>query len=222
MAAKAKEPAAQAPKRTDWERIESEFRTASQSVREIAVAHGITEGAIRKRAKRDGWERDLSAKVRAKADALVRKELVRNEVRTETPTERESVEIGAQVEARIRIAHRSDITRMRVLVIRLLAECEAESADPLLFADLGELMKKPDERGVDKLNEVYMKTISLPQRIKGVKELAEALKVLIGLEREAYGIRPLEEPATKTVVFDLSAIPPAERQAAYLKLVSGT
>lgn len=181
-----KKAAGQAHKVTaDWERIEADYRVGLRSLREIANDHGVTEGAIRKRAKRDGWTRDLTAKVRAKADALVRKELVRSEVRKESATERETVEVEAQVQTRIRLAHRADITRMRALVLRLLAECEAEAADPQVFADLGELLR---QEGVDKLNDAYQKAISLPQRIKGVKELAETMKVLIGLEREAYGI----------------------------------
>lgn len=173
----------------DWERIEADYRVGIRSLREIATEHGVTEGAIRKRAKRDDWTRDLQAKVRAKADALVRKELVRSEVRKESATERETVEVEAQVQVRIRLAHRTDITRMRALVLRLLEECEAEAAEPGLFAHIGELLRVDDGKGgVDKLNEAYFKAISLPQRIKGVKELAETMRVLIGLEREAYGI----------------------------------
>jgi hypothetical protein len=190
------------PKTVDWERIEADYRAGVKSLREIAAAHGITEGAIRKRAKQHGWTRDLKDKVRAKADELVRKELVRTEVRKESATEKETVEVEAQVQARIRLAHRGDITRMRSLVIRLLAECEAEAADPDVFESLGEMLRNPDERGQDKLNEAYHKAISLPQRIKGVKELAEALRVLIALEREAYGIGVEEKP--KTPLEDLS------------------
>ena len=171
--------------KADWERVEAQYRVGAMSLREIAAEHGITEGAIRKRAKKDGWTRDLAAKVRAKADELVRKDAVRSEVRTETPTESQQIEVEAQAQARVRLAHRSDITRMRALVIRLLAECEAEASD---LKDLGEMLRNYDERGQDKLNEAYQKAISLPQRIKGVKELAEAMRVLVALEREAYAM----------------------------------
>lgn len=54
-----------AKKTPDWERIEADYRAGVLSLREIAAANGITEGAIRKRAKRDGWTRDLGAKIRA-------------------------------------------------------------------------------------------------------------------------------------------------------------
>ena len=65
----------------DWEKIELDYRSGVKSLREIATDHEISEGAIRKRAKRDDWSRDLSAKIKAKADDLVRKEQVRSEVR---------------------------------------------------------------------------------------------------------------------------------------------
>ena len=47
------------------------------SIREIAKQQGITEGAIRKKAKREGWTKDLSARVQE----TVRADLVRGEVR---------------------------------------------------------------------------------------------------------------------------------------------
>ena len=58
-------------KQIDWERIELEYRAGLLSVREIAASHGITHGAINKRSKRDGWEHDLTARIRAKADAVI-------------------------------------------------------------------------------------------------------------------------------------------------------
>ena len=45
----------------DWLRIETDYRAGIRTLRQIAAEHGITEGAIRKRARRDEWERDLRA-----------------------------------------------------------------------------------------------------------------------------------------------------------------
>lgn len=186
----------------DWERIEADYRAGILSLREIAEAGGCTEGAIRKRAKRDGWERDLSAKIHAKADALVRKAEVRSAVRAaDVAYERIVIEANAERIAQVRGEHRADIARLRALALRLLAECEAEAADPQVFADIGEIMRRPEDNQQDRLNDAYMKAISLPQRIKGVKELAETLKVLVAMEREAYGIVAEPEKAA-----DISAV----------------
>ncbi|MHB5871053.1 hypothetical protein ACYCB3_09685 [Klebsiella pneumoniae] len=173
----------------DWEAIESAYRAGLMSLREIASQHGISEGAIRKRAKRDDWSRDLAAKVKERADDLVRKAEVRKQVRTETAlSERVLIEATAEVVAAVRMEHRGDIRRAREITNALFDELGAECADVDSLRKLGELMLSPDENGRDKLNEIYHSIISMPERVKAVKALSEALKNLIGLERQAYDI----------------------------------
>ncbi|HBR2265389.1 TPA: hypothetical protein L9P21_000107 [Klebsiella pneumoniae] len=173
----------------DWEAIETAYRAGVMSLREIASQHGISEGAIRKRAKRDDWSRDLAAKVKERADDLVRKAEVRKQVRTETAlSERVLIEATAEVVAAVRMEHRGDIRRAREITNALFDELGAECADVDSLRKLGELMLSPDENGRDKLNEIYHSIISMPERVKAVKALSEALKNLIGLERQAYDI----------------------------------
>ncbi|MFS7308397.1 hypothetical protein [Rahnella inusitata] len=173
----------------DWEAIESAYRAGLMSIREIASQHGITHGAINKRAKRDGWERDLKAKIKAKADALVSKREVSSKVSTEAATnERILIEASAEVIANVRMAHRGDIGKARRLANTLLAELEAECTDVAALEDLGELLRREDDKGMDKLNDLYHKIISLPGRVKSMKDLSDTLKNLIGLERQAYDI----------------------------------
>jgi len=162
------------------------------SLREIGAKHGITEGAIRKRAKKDGWTRDLAAKVKAKAEELVRKELVRAEVRKESATETETIAVEARVQARIRLTQRKDVGRARDLATKLLEELEAQTHDIELMQNLGEIMASPDRSGSDKkLAEAYSKAISLGGRVSTMKALSETLRNLIALEREAYGMNDL-------------------------------
>lgn len=173
----------------DWEAIESAYRAGLMSIREIASQHGITHGAINKRAKRDGWERDLKAKIKAKADSLVSKREVSSKVSTETATnERILIEANAEVIANVRMEHRGDIRRAREITNALFDELGAECADIDALRKLGELMLQPDENGRDRLNEVYQSIIALPERVKAVKALSDAMKNLIGLERQAYDI----------------------------------
>ena len=179
----------------DWERIEAEYRAGVLSLREIASANGCSHVAVNKRAKAHGWVRNLKDRINAKAEELVNKALVTGLVTGDRAVnERAVIDANAQRIAQVRGEHRHDITRMRSLVLRLLSECEAEAADPDVFEGIGVLLNSPDDRGVDKLNEAYRKAISLPVRIKGVKELADTMKTLVGMEREAYGIASAEEP----------------------------
>nr|WP_197478234.1 hypothetical protein [Luteibacter rhizovicinus] len=157
----------------------------------IASAQGVSHVAIGKRAKRDGWERDLGAKIKAKAEALVTSRTVTSEVTAErVATDRAIIEANAEVIANVRLGHRKDIGRARRLAMDLLGELEGQSADPGLFEELGEMLRKEDDRGQDKRNDIYMKVISSAGRIDSMKKLSETLHKLIGLERDAYDIAP--------------------------------
>jgi hypothetical protein len=173
----------------NWTQIENDYRAGIKPLRQIAEECGITHGAIRKRAERDDWTRDLSAKIQAKADAAVSKAAVSNQVSKErAATEREVVEANAELQYKVRIAHRVDIQRVKALLLLQLGEAELQTVDIALFKQLGELMACPDDNGVDKLNELYKKALSLPQRVTVVKQVTETLAMLIKLEREAFGI----------------------------------
>lgn len=173
----------------DWERIEPLYRAGVRSLKDIGNEFGVSDAAIIKRAKRDGWTRDLQAKIQAKADAKVSESLVSAEVSALTKVrERDVIEANAQAIANALLSHRKDIARNRGLANKLLIELEAQVDNPEEFAKLGELMCSPDDKGADKLNELYRKVTSLPSRIDSAKKLGETLKVLIGLEREAYGV----------------------------------
>ena len=209
--AKAKRPA------VDWEAVEREYRAGIRSLRDIAGEFGCTETAIRKRAKRDEWERDLSAKVAAKAESLVRKNEVRKEVRTEAAiSEREQINVSAQMLADKVLNQREDIKQARALVQRLWAIVDAELNHPVEFADLGELMREPDEFGQDKLNDMYRAAIGLPQQVKNVKLLADSLKVLIELERKVLRIKDDPEPAATVVLKADPTLSPAD---AYMRML---
>ena len=175
----------------DWEKIEADYRAGIKTLRQIAGEHGVTHGAINKRAKRDGWSRDLTAKIVAKANELVSKSAVSTPVSTESRiSEREVVDANAQAIVSVRLAHRKDIQRSRSITMRLLEELELQSGreNAELLEQLGELMRREDDRGQDKLNDLYQKIISLPGRAKTMKDLGESLRVLVTLERQAFGL----------------------------------
>lgn len=191
-------------KRPDWEAIESAYRAGVMSLREIASQHGITHGAINKRAKKEGWERSLKEKINQKAEALVSKREVSTKVSTEKAiSERILIEANAEVIANVRMEHRGDIRRARELTNNLFDELSAECADVPALRKLGELMFSPDDNGRDKLNEIYHSIISLPERVKSAKALSETLKNLVGLERQAYGLDDVQPNKTASQLSEL-------------------
>ena len=181
----------------DWEAIELDYRAGILSLREMGAAHRVSHVAISKRAAARAWERDLSAKIKAKADSLVNRAMVTSSVNAGTlVTERAIIEANAERIAQVRGEHRSDIGRARTLTVAMLIELEAQTGNLPALVELGEILRSPNEAGSDKLNDLYRAVISLPERTKTVKALSEALKHLVGLEREAYNISGDDRPAT--------------------------
>ena len=104
---------------TDWEAIEREYRAGQLSVSEIARQHGVSHTAINKRAKREGWVRDLSKRVREEVSAR----LVSAEV--SAPNAREAIEAAAARGVEVVRQHRRDISSINSLAVRLRAKAEA-------------------------------------------------------------------------------------------------
>lgn len=179
-------------KQPDWEAIERAYRAGLLSVREIAASCGVSHTAIQKRAKANGWERDLKAKIKAKADSLVAKREVATQVASKSvETEREIIEVNAEVIANIRMAHRGDISRGRRLTNKLLDELEALTDEQGTIKELIAQLRDADHDDGDAMADVLAlanKMGALPSRTKTMKELAETLKTLVALERQAYDL----------------------------------
>lgn len=204
----------------DWESIERDYRAGVLSVREISSKHGPSHTAINKRAKKEQWERDLKAKIKAKADALVSKSEVSTEVSTETlETERVLIESNAKAIADVRLNHRKDIRRYRNLAGKLLDELEATTDSLDLFEKLGELLRDEDENGMDKRNDLYQRVIGLPSRSKVMKEMSDTLKTLLMLERQAYDLDNAADRTDSPASF--KAVDPIEAAKAYQDLMEG-
>lgn len=206
--------------RADWERIEIEFRAGLLSLRELGARHGVAHVTIAKKAKALGWERDLNAKIQAKADALANKAVANAAANAQRAvSEREVIEATASAIAQIRGQHRADIGRARALSVALLVELESQTGNLPGLEELGEVLRTPNENGVDKLNDIYRAVISLPERTKTMKALSESLKNLVGLEREAYGLANAPSgpaPGADTAIPD----DPIEASRAYQRLMS--
>lgn len=196
----------------DWEAVEREYRAGLRSLKDIGAEFGVSDAGIIKRAKRDGWVRDRSKKIMAKAEALVSEKEVSAKVSAQTKiTERQIVETNALMIANKVISQREDVKRARSIVQKLFAEVEAECDHKEDFANIGELLADPDANGRDRLNDAYRAAISLPERIKSAKALADALKVLIELERKVLRISDAPEQVNSTVTLKADAtLPPSD------------
>lgn len=176
-------------KAIDWDLIEADWRAGIKTKQQMAAEHSVSRAAMDKRFAKLGIERDLSGKIRAKAEALVAQDAVTQEVTPATASkEREIVEANATLQARIIRAHRTDIQKSRNLVMRMVEELSLETDGIELLQELGELMRSEDDKGQDKRNDLYQKVIALPGRVDSMKKLSDAMKTLVGLERQAFGL----------------------------------
>ncbi|WP_332717366.1 hypothetical protein [Pelagibacterium mangrovi] len=136
----------------DWAGIEKDYRGSTRSIREIAAWFSISEGAIRKRAKKDGWERpakDSGAQV-VRADA-------------------NADPVGSKPVPKIEEV----IGRGRNIADRLLDELDAET---LQRGELETIIMMSEE---DPARQTALKqAVSLPVRAKTLQTLALALKTM--------------------------------------------
>lgn len=181
-----------APKKIDYDRIEPGWRAGFLSPAQLAENYAketgdtVSRAAIIKHFGKQGIKRDLKAKIAAKADAMVAASKVTGRVSAVTlAKEREIVEANALDVAVVQLAHRKDIARSRSLGMKMLDELEAQTDDISAYANLGELLASSDNVAMEKM---YQRAVSLPSRIDSVKKLAETLRVLVGMEREAMNI----------------------------------
>lgn len=179
----------------DWVAIEIEFRAGIKSLEQIGKEFGVTKGRISQIAKRDQWTRDLNKRIKAKADARVNESAVNKALNAKRDRLAEStvVDANADLQFRIRMEQRTDITRSRTLFGKLMDELEQTTDNKELFEQLGELLDKSGENAdgkmvMDRLNETYRKVISMTGRVDSAKKLTEILEKVVKLEREAFGI----------------------------------
>lgn len=169
----------------DWELIQNDYAAGIKTLRQIASEHGCTEGYVRKKAKAENWDRDLSARIKVRSESIVRNSTQKAAVQA---TEREIIEAVATIHATILIKHRTRISKYQELCEALYAEVSGQTIAKEEFEKLGELMFEPDQNGIDRLNELYKKVIATPSRVDSTKKLSETLKNLIGLERQAWNM----------------------------------
>ncbi len=176
--------------RTDWEPIERDYRAGVLSIREIGKINDISDKAIRNKAKAEGWERDLSAKVAEK----VRSELVRSESAPAdiNQTEREIVDVAAATVVQVVRGHRSRIKQGNELV-ELLTKQLIDVAGKREEFEADIEIATADDKTAERYARL-MKAVSLSTHATIAVNLAAATKTWVGLERQAFSIKDESAP----------------------------
>ncbi|MBD1602090.1 hypothetical protein [Pseudomonas typographi] len=179
-------------KQPDWEAIERAYRAGALSIRTIAERNGISDTAIRKRAKASGWARDLSEQVRKE----VRNKLVRGEVRDEQCAnpehDAEIIEEAAEEGARVVRSHRRDIRKATNLANLLMDDLLTTISKREEIEDSIEAETADDSNGMRRAT--MLSAVALPSNAKTLFQLSSAMKNLQVLERTAFGLDDKEQP----------------------------
>ena len=187
-----------APKKVDYERIEPGWRAGLKSPAQLASEYteetgiNVSRAAIIKHFTKLDIPRNLDAKVHAKADAMVAQDMFTGKLSTDTKRrDSEIVGLVATEVATIRISHRTDIQRSKRIANSLLEHLES----------LG-LPKFPEgDRTESELQAARALSIgTLKDQSAILDKLVGTQKVLVAMEREAFGIAQMvespEAPAT--------------------------
>lgn len=156
----------------DWEAIEREYRAGQISIREIAREHDISAPAIVKKAKIEGWDRDLSEKVKQS----ISNKLVNSEVNTKvnTKSEREIVEAAATKGAEIIKLHRGGAEKQRDILYTLCNDLDEKIKD-----------LKKDGKKQELLD---IKECSIIMR-----NMTQSLKTIVDIERESFNLNTKDQ-----------------------------
>jgi len=173
----------------DKERVEIDYRAGLLSIREIGRIHNLSDKTIRNWAKEYEWERDLTAKVNEK----VRTELVRSEsAHADLKTEQAIINEAAATQVQVVRSHRKAIQRGNSLVEKLTEQLfEAINGRAGLEDDID--AETADDKSPERKNRMK-KAVSLEKHAQIANSLAQATKIWVGLERQAFNIADVAGP----------------------------
>lgn len=190
-----------ARRRADWEAIERDYRTGQFSDQELADKHGnvVSRQAISKRAKLQGWQKDLSREVRQATKAKLIADQVAEKVAGEVADRVaksgnatvQAVLAAAETNKQVILGHRRDIAKVRDITMTLVdaLETAATEKDAAKRLPLGDLVLTAQRAG-------------------------QSLSRLQQMERVAFGLDEEEDSAGAAGVSKLTDAQRAARLAA--------
>lgn len=225
------------PPTPDWDRIEADYRAGIKSLRQIALENGLTHPAIKKRADKMDWSRDLKPKIHARAEELVSRAMVTSPVTTKAgstdfgnpprTTENAIVAANAQAVSEVWIGQRRGVKRTLAIFDVLCGELEMISNPEGIgsLERLIDIVRTPDhaetelekKRRQSKQSDELAKILGIPERVDTFKRLIETQVKLHDLQRQAYGITEKTVETPPDAVGRLSDAERASRTAALLQ-----
>ncbi|WP_404466254.1 hypothetical protein LG331_08190 [Vreelandella aquamarina] len=163
-------------KRHDWELIEREYRTGRFSLAQLEARHGVNRSNISRRAKKYGWTKDLSGRVRERTQEKITRTSLPPEAQAAYEDQDEAViEFAANENAAVVKGHRKSLERWRTIAERYAELLEDQVKAGTIKVDVG------DGRAVE---------IDVPLEYVGkcLGHGTQTLERIVKMERQNYGL----------------------------------
>ena len=208
--------AAPVKRRTDWEAVERDYRIDKFTLRELAKKHDANHATIARRAAREGWAKDLTGAIRKATNARVISETVQQKCDTAQQNATDTVLAAAEVNTRVILGHRTGLKAITDIKRTLLNQIEQAAANMTDLSELIEMVRKPDDNGIDRANDALRKAMSRSALVDDLKKLADVDEKVRKGEREAFGL----DDTDKTDRNGLEEAATAELQALRARLLN--
>lgn len=161
----------------EWARIRDEYLAGEDSIREIADRYELSDTAIRKRAKAEGWERPVRTANRREPER--------------SPPPPPPIDPAVPLDA-VTIADGG-----RGLVVRMLDELDVVTSRRGELEDM--IIEATDSDDGDARRDAMMRAIGLGSRATTLKTLATALKVLNETAAPAQGKKAAQQSRAEEI-----------------------
>lgn len=149
----------------DWLAIKAEYENTTKSIRAIAKWFRISDTAIRKKAKTEDWKRKEPQSSQSEA--------------TREPANEPAFPVPP-LTAAAAVDPEAIVTRGRNLISSLIEELEAIGQPPILAMIRNEIAKETAGDLNGRHREIMLKAVAFPTRAAAIKNLATALRSLLG------------------------------------------
>ena len=171
-------------RRADWEAVERDFRTGKFTLRELEAQHGVSYAQISRKANEYGWTKDLREVIKQATDAAVLRETVTKAQKDVT----ETVLVAAEVNKQVILAHRKGLQELTSVKRALLDQIQQAAALLPDLAEVIEMVRQPDDNGIDRANDALRKAMSRSALVDDLKKLADVDEKVRKGEREAFDL----------------------------------
>lgn len=190
--------------RVDWEAIQRDYRTGKFSDGELAEKHALSRESIVRARKRDqakdpaSWAQDLGPQVRAATNALLMQEMVADKITEGHTKVTDVILVTAEANKQVVLGHRTALQRITAVAGVLMGQIEQAASQMADLSEVIEMVRNPDDNGVDKANDALRKAMTRPALVDDLKKLAEINERVIKGERQAFGLDDKEPPEAES------------------------